>query len=446
MVSARETALKILYETEKKDGYLNILFDHSMQQSELAREDRALVKELVFGTVQYQITLDYAIGCFSNIRLKKISPYILQILRLGLYQLYFMNRIPMSAAVNESVKLAKKYGHSASAGFVNALLHRAVREKKLPLPDRKNSETCYFSVKYSHPEDLTRWYQRMFGDRAEALLSANNQRPPLSIRVNPLKTTKAGLVKQLEQEGVIASPSLLTDCGLIIERGKNPEQLQMYREGHFSIQGQASQLAALALAPKPGDLVMDMCSAPGGKTAHLAELMENLGEILAFDLYEHRLKAVEDNVKRLGIGIVKTAQMDAAQEKCEYFGTADKILLDVPCSGLGIIRRKPDIKYKKGLVEFNELRQIQKNILNICSKYLKIEGEMVYSTCTVNPEENTELIEEFLKSHPEFELLPAGSTHMSQDVQTKLSKGYVTLYPDLDGCDGFFICKMKRRA
>ena len=447
MVSGREMALKILYETEQKDGYFNIIFQNRMKDSGLPRGERALAKELASGVMQRKITLDYVIRSFSSVRLKKISPYILQILRLGMYQLYYMDKIPARAAVDESVKLAKKYGHSASAGFVNAILHRAAREAGPPLPARGESEVRCLSVKHSHPEELTQWYLEQFGaERAERLLEENNKRPPLSLRVNRLKISRAELIEILAAEGICTTPSKLADSGLLAERGANPEGTRAWRTGLFSIQGQSSQAAALALAPKPGETVLDLCCAPGGKTAHLAELMDNKGRILASDLYAHRLGAVRDNARRLGIGIIETAQMDAAEEKREYVRLADKILLDVPCSGLGIIRRKPDIRYKKDLTNFKEIIEIQKKILNNCAKYLKIEGELVYSTCTLNPEENMGVVRAFLAEHPEFTLMAAESPHMGETLRKELERGYTTLYPDVHGSDGFFICKLKRRG
>ncbi len=447
MASGREAALKILYETEQKDGYLNIVFANHMRGSDLAREERALAKELVSGVMQHKITLDYVIRSYSSIRLKKISPYILQILRMGIYQLYFMDKIPASAAVNESVKLAKKYGHKASAGFVNAILHKASDAGKIKLPEKEKNVAEYLSVAYSHPDALVKWYIDTFGiDRAESLLAQNNLTPPIEARVNTLKASRKDVIKILADEGIIAHESDVTDCGIVLERGKNPEKTRAYHDGLFSIQGISSQLAALALSPEAGQTVLDLCCAPGGKTAHLAELMKNEGEILASDLYEHRLGQVRENAKRLGISIIEATQMDALTEKKEYLNKADKILLDVPCSGLGIIRRKPDIKYKEAISDFDELVLIQKNILNICAKYLKIEGELVYSTCTVNPQENMGVVNSFLEKNPDFCIVSAASEHIGDRLNSDMEKGYITLYPDEHGCDGFFICKLKRRG
>ena len=444
MATARETALKILYEIEAKDAYLNIVFAKMMRESGLPPVERAFVKELTVGVMKHKITLDYAIAKFSSVRLKKISPYILNILRLGIYQLHFMDKIPASAAVNESVKLAKKYGHRASSGFVNALLKRIASEPFLPLPDRAASEAVYLSVKYSHPEALCQWYMDTSGERAEELLAKNNERPPICARVNCLKTNREELIERLKGEGILAETSHLADCGILISEG-NIEATDCYRQGLLSVQSLSSQLAALTLLPKAGETVLDLCAAPGGKTAHLAELMGNEGRIFAADLYEHRLQTVRQNAERLGISIISAAQGDATVEKTEWLEQADKILLDVPCSGLGIIRRKPDIRYKAGLTDFDEIIRIQKNILNICSKYLKIEGELVYSTCTVNPQENMGVVEEFLKEHPDFALVPMGNEHINSALCEEMEKGYITLYPEAE-TDGFFICKMKRRG
>ncbi|MBQ3226531.1 MAG: 16S rRNA (cytosine(967)-C(5))-methyltransferase RsmB [Clostridia bacterium] len=445
MATAREIALKILYETEAKDAYLNIVFAKTMRSSSLPPIERALVKELTVGVMKHKITLDYAIAKFSSVRLKKISPYILNILRLGIYQLHFMDKIPASAAVNESVKLAKKYGHRASAGFVNALLKRIAAESLLPIPKRSASEAAYLSIKYSHPEELCQWYMDTFGDeRAEELIAKNNEKPPICARVNCLKTNREELIERLKDEGISAEASQLTDCGILIREG-NIEATESYKKGYLSVQGVSSQLAALVLLPKAGETVLDLCAAPGGKTAHLAELMGNEGRIFAADLYEHRLCALRENAERLGISIISAAQGDATVEKSEWLEQADKILLDVPCSGLGIIRRKPDIRYKAGLVDFDEIIRIQKNILNICSKYLKIEGELVYSTCTINPQENMGVVEEFLKEHPDFALVPMGNEHINSALCEEMEKGYITLYPEAE-TDGFFICKMKRRG
>lgn len=446
MASARETALKIVYGVLEEGGYLNIVFQNQLVKQTLSREDRALVKELSFGVITHKITLDFIISSFSKVKMRKLSPYILNILRLGVYQLKFMDKIPVSAAVNESVKLAKRYGHNASSGFVNAVLRNVARSGAVQYPDREAGLAEHLSVRYSHPIELVDFYLDTFGQSfAEELLAANNQTPAISLRSNPLKTTREALIERLGQEGTAAKESGLSEYGVVLEGGSGIEALSAYREGLFTVQGESSQLAALALAPAPGDTVLDMCAAPGGKTTHIAELMENRGTVWAFDCYEKRLSFVRKAAARLGIRIIQTKPLDASVFQPEFEGTADKVLLDVPCSGLGIIRKKPDIKYKERLTDFEDLVTIQKNILNICSKYLKIEGELVYSTCTVNPAENMGVIEAFLETHPDFSLVRAASPKMGAAAAKELEKGFVTLYPNVHGCDGFFICKLKRR-
>lgn len=440
MKSARETALLILYRYDKEDAYLNIAFKNALSSAELSKEDIAFVKEIVFGTVKYKITLDYVIRSFSSIRLKKISPYILNILRMSAYQMLFMDKIPKSAAVNEGVKLAKKYGHNASTGFANAVLRKISTLEKIPQPEGKE----YLSVKYSHPETLVDFYINNFGkEKAEEILSANLSVPPLCVRVNSVLTTRDKLIETLKAEGFEGVPSPVSEYGIFINSGGDVTKTKAYKDGLLTIQDQASQLAAVMLSPQKGNLVLDMCSAPGGKTTHIAELMGGEGKVIAFDLYEKRLADVKMLAKRLKLDNIETQKVhDATIPVSSFNNQADRILLDVPCSGLGIIRRKPDIKYKEDLLNFEQLVKIQTNILNTCSEYLKINGIMVYSTCTLNPEENTEIINAFLSSHPNFRIDAPEEGLLSKYAQKVLSTGSGTFFPG--DTDGFFICRLRR--
>ncbi|MBE7027778.1 MAG: 16S rRNA (cytosine(967)-C(5))-methyltransferase RsmB [Ruminococcaceae bacterium] len=440
MKSARETALLILYRYDKENAYLNIAFKNALSSSGLSREDSAFVKELVFGTVKYKITLDYVIRGFSSVRLKKISPYILNILRMSAYQMLFMNKIPKSAAVNEGVKLAKKYGHHASAGFANAVL------RKISLLDNINypkgaEELC---VKYSHPQELIDFYIDRFGlEKSEEILSASLIAPPVCLRANSLFVSREELMSLLRNEGFESERAPVSNYAVFIKSGGDITKTKAYINGLCTIQDQASQLAAVMLSPQKGDFILDMCSAPGGKTTHIAELMGNEGKILAFDLYEKRLDDVKMQSKRLKVDNILTARVHDAQVPLpELYGKADRILLDVPCSGLGIIRRKPDIKYKEDLLNFEHLVKIQTNILNICSKYLKINGIMVYSTCTINPAENIEVINSFLKTHPNFCIDSPDEGMLSTYAESILKSGCGTFLPGMS--DGFFICRLRR--
>ncbi len=438
MANPRELALKILYDIEKNGAYLNISFQNHTENVGLDGRDAAFVKELTYGVLKQKLILDDVIKGLSSVKLKKIAPYVLCLLRMGIYQLYFMDKVPESAAVNESVKLAGRYA-GKSRGFVNAILRKAA-EKPLSLPEGDSPEAL--SLRHSHPEPLVRWMLDRFGkEMTEDILTENNRTPALCLRVNRLKTTAEELLSHLEKEGISAKRGSLCGTALLIEAG-GAQQLSAYREGLFTLQDQSAQLAALALSPKAGDTVFDVCAAPGGKTTHLAELMENKGEIYALDLYEKRLLSVDAAAKRLGISIIKTRAADAAS--FAFPKQADKILVDAPCSGLGVIRRRPDIKYKENVTDFAEIVRIQRDILNHCADFLKPGGVLVYSTCTINPAENEEQIFEFLKTHPDFSLVPATHPQIT-GAKELLQKGMESFFPTKDGGDGFFIAKLKRR-
>lgn len=438
MVKPRELALAIIYDIHKNGAYLNISFQKHMEEAGLSGRDAAFVKELTYGTVDKQLTLDYIISRLSSVKLKKLAPYVLCILRLGLYQLFFMDKVPESAAVNESVSLAGKYA-GRSRGFINAILRNAAREG-LKLPE--GNDTGALSVRYSHPEPLVAFLKATFGEeKAISILEENNQTPPLSVRVNTLKTTRKELLFRLASEGVTAKEGSVCDSFIIIEGG-GIQTLSSYKEGLFTIQDQSAGLAALVLSPEPDDLVLDLCAAPGGKTTHLAELMENRGEIIAYDLYDHRLASVNKTAERLGISIIKTKAADA--RTIETDEAPDKILIDAPCSGLGVIRRRPDIKYKQNLTDFRELESIQMEILCHGADLLKAGGELVYSTCTINPGENERQIETFLKTHPDFSLMLIQNEHLGKHSAEILKDGMGTFYPDGELGDGFFIAKLKK--
>jgi len=440
MIQPREIALQILYDIEKHQAYLNISFQNHVEEAGLSARDAAFVKELCYGVMQWKLRLDSSISRFSSVKLKKLSPYVLSLLRMGLYQLFFMDKIPASAAVNESVALAGRYAKQ-SRGFVNAILRRAVREGE-QLPKGNSDEAL--SVRYSHPVELVRFMKGCFGEEQTLrLLQENNQTPPLFVRVNTLKTTRSDLMKGLSQENIETKEGMWSDSCLVWEGG-GIQSLSAYKEGLFTVQDQSAQLAALALAPQPGERVFDVCAAPGGKTTHLAELMENKGEILALDIYEKRLHSVMETAKRLGITMIKTTVADARQ--FEVTEPADKILIDAPCSGMGVIRRRPDLRYKEGLTDSKELTDTQLAILDHCAGLLKDGGEMVYSTCTVNPAENEELVMSFLKKHKEFSIVPVKSPHIVGLGAELLQTGMATFYPDMQGGDGFFIAKLKKES
>ena len=436
----RKTALKILSKTEEKDSYLNLVFTEELKGTTLSSFDISFLKELVFGIFRNKILLDYIIRKNSSLRLKKIDPKILNILRMGAYQILFMDRVPDFAAVSESVALAKKCASPKTVSFVNGVL-RGITKNRMPDLSEIKDITERLSVKYSYPQPLAEFFVKTFGKRAENLMASGNAAPDLCVRVNTLKITKDELKKKLDELDITYTDTPYTDSGLYLFGATEEKRRKL--SGLFTVQDQSSQLAALALSPDPCDVVYDLCSAPGGKTTHIAELMENKGEILASDIYSARLKSVDELAKRNGISIIKTQVHDAQIVNDTLIGTADKVLCDVPCSGLGIIRRKPDIKYKEDITDFLELTQIQKNILSVGCSYLKPGGVIVYSTCTVNPQENINLIREFLKTHPEMELEKIESEHILGDLAE--NEGYFEIFPDTHKSDGFFVCRLRRK-
>lgn len=425
-MTARHAALTALYEIEYGGAYSNIALKDVLKKAELSSRDSALATAIVYGVVANKRLLDNMIEKLSSIKIKKLSKYILLIVRMGIYQLKFMDKIPASAAVNESVKLAKRYGHRASSGYVNGILHRAA-ETYFEIPDD-------ISVKLSFSNDNAKRLMKDYPECAEEIMLALNRKPKLTVRVNKLKTTKEELLKidGMEESG-FADALFCRN----IDIGKSKE----YKDGLFTVQDISPMIACKVLAPKKGERVIDLCAAPGGKTTYIAEMMENDGEILAFDIHEHRTELIDKNAKRLGIDIIKTKTADATVFDKELEGRADRILLDVPCSGLGIARRKPELKYK---TDNENLPEIQLAILENGAKYVKNGGEIVYSTCTLFKDENERVVEKFLERNKSFELvsfeelLPKG---LSED-----KKGMMTILPNKLDMDGFFVAKLRKGA
>lgn len=439
----RNTALKILQKADSGE-YLNLAFSDVLSKSTLSSLDTAFVKELVFGVFRNRILLDVIIRQNSSVRLKKIDSKVLNILRMGTYQIFFMDKVPDHAAVSESVNLAKKCAGQKTVAFVNAVLRQIIRTNPEKIPDlsKITDKTEYLSTKYSYPLPLAEFFVKSFGDRAESLMAAGNLSPDLCVRINTLATTKEDFLKKLKDLDIEYKETPYTDCGLYLFGATEEKRKKL--SGLFTVQDQSSQLASLALSPESGDFVLDLCSAPGGKTTHLAELMKNKGKIFAADRYESRLKSVDYLAEGLGIDIIKTYPYDATVIDKELVGKADKILADVPCSGLGIIRRKPDIKYKENITDFLELNEIQLKILDTAYSYLKSGGVMVYSTCTINRGENVELINKFLAKHPDMKLDKIESEHILGVAKTMGENGYIEIFPDVDDSDGFFVCRLKK--
>lgn len=422
MINAREAALLALYKIEYEGAYSNMAVKEVLS-GDIDGRDKGLATELVYGVIRRKLTLDYIISKYSKIKLKKLSKYLLLILRMGVYQIYFTDKIPESAAVNESVKLAKKYC-GKSSGFANAILHSVIRGRET-LEYPKDRLEC-LSVKYSFPKELVSMFLHL--DFCEELLAALNEEPKTTVRVNRLKTE--GLTGEFEETPLYQYARTI--------KGTDIATFEDYLSGRIIPQDIAAMMATEALLPKPGEVCIDMCAAPGGKTTHIAELMDNRGEVYAFDIHPHKIEIIKKNAERMGISIINAQVGDATDQKAEFMDKCDKVLADVPCSGLGIIRRKPDIKWNKE--DISELPEIQYKILETAAGYLKVGGELVYSTCTLNKLENEDVVCRFLENNKDFEFVKI----QLPGPLMRENEGYITLYPNRDKTDGFFISKIKR--
>ncbi len=425
-MTARESALKALYSIEKSGAYTNAALQSALKQSEFSVQDRSLITELIYGVVSNKTALDYIIMQFSKIKLKKMTPWVVSILRMGIYQIYYMDKIPPSAACNEAVILAKKYSHGAGAGFVNGVLRSAVRELPNFSFPKSDDVVSDLSLRYSYPEWITKRLVDEYGaERCEELFEENKLSHGVSIRVNTLKNDAEELLAVLKNEGFDASGVEDVKNAIILKGKVDIEKSKAYNDGLYSLQNISSQKTIDILAPMPGETIVDMCAAPGGKSCAIAERMQNKGKVLSFDIFEHKIELIKKSANRLGINIIDAKVQDATKLNKNLLGIADRVLADAPCSGLGVIHKKPDIKWSRNEADVKELCFIQKKILENASLYVKPKGVLVYSTCTILPEENNRQIREFLKNHSEYKMV-----YEEKILTSKL------------GESGFYICKM----
>ncbi len=426
MDTNRRTAYFTLSDIESKGAYSNLALK---RQITLGKPDSpSFVRQLVYGVLENKLYLDYIIGHYVKTSNEKMRPCEKILLRMGIYQLKFMDRIPPYAAVNETVALAKRFCRGRE-GFINAVLRNYLRsEEEVMLPSKQDNIIDYFSVKYSYdPWIVSLWLNEYEPSFVEDLLQAGNRAPDLTIRPNLLKTDKTDLKNRLINKGYQVNDGYLVSDSLHV-KGGDLVGGRLYNSGMFSIMDEASMEVVNQLDPEPGNLVMDVCAAPGGKTIYIGEKMKSRGEIIAQDIYRRKLNQVNKEAERSGITIIKTRTWDSTRLDSSYEDKADRVLADVPCSGLGTIRRKPEIKYKKLGTELRDLPLKQLSILTASSKYVKRNGVLVYSTCTINPDENGKVIFEFLKRNPNFQ---------REECRQ--------LFPNVDNTDGFYICKMRRK-
>ncbi|WP_462406461.1 16S rRNA (cytosine(967)-C(5))-methyltransferase RsmB [Gracilibacillus sp. Marseille-QA3620] len=443
--NVREIALDILTAVQKNKAYSNLSLNHAIKESELSSKDVGLLTELVYGTIQREMTLDYYITPFIK-NPKKMQPWVLSLLKMTVFQMQYLDRVPDRAAIHEAVEIAKKRGHRGVASLVNGVL-RSIQREGVPDISAIEDPLERISISTSHPLWLVKQWAQQFGlEKTEQMCEENLHAPVQTARVNSLKTTREEVLKILAEEGFTAEPSLLNEDGIRSLRG-NLALSDAYKNGLISIQDESSMLVAHAVSPNGEEMVLDSCAAPGGKTTHMGERMENEGKIIALDLHAHKTKLIDEQAMRLGLSNIETRQMDA-RKIAEFFEpqTFDKILVDAPCSGLGVLKRKPDAKYTKTEADLHSLSAIQLTILRKVSGLVKAGGTITYSTCTVGREENEAIIDAFLEENKEFERDLTLASRLPEAVKPYVNENTVQILPQYFGSDGFFIASIRRKA
>lgn len=444
MTGAREAALRALLRVDSEGAYSNLALDHLLSGLTIEPRDRSLATTIFYGVLERRITLDYVIERFSSIPLKKISPVALELLRIGAYQILYLDKIPISAAVNESVNLAKTCGAKRASGFVNAVLRNFVRSGgKLPPFPTGAGPLRRLSVEYSCPEWIISLWNGAYGEQtALSLLKSMMQKPDLFARVNNTRVGEEQLIERLRSEGIDAVRAMWPDHAIRLEKGTEFANSGSYREGLYHIQDLSSQILCALIGPQPGETVADVCSAPGGKTFTLAERMENRGRILAFDKYPQKVRLIREGARRLFLSCITAGVRDAADPK-ENPEPADRALCDVPCSGLGVLRRKPEIRFKSP-DPIDSLPDLQYLILCKSSELVKRGGMLFYSTCTLNPAENGAVADRFLADHAEFAPRPLPLPQAFRRTVEE-PENQMTFLPHVHGTDGFFVAAFRRK-
>jgi 16S rRNA (cytosine967-C5)-methyltransferase len=434
----RGIAIKILNRIERTDAYLDKMIDSHFKEAEMSDLDKSLMVEIVHGVIRWKNRLDWVLSGFYHGNYYKSEINLKNTLRVAVYQVLFLDKIPEYAIVNEAVDFIKRLNGEKAANLINAVLRNILRSKtEIHYPDPKQENLNYLSVYYSHPSWMVkRWLSRFGFEETEKLLISNNQNPGVTIRINRMKIEPVAFLSLLDKSSIKYQGSEYLDYFIKVIDFSELIKLNYFSEGYFSIQDESAALPTLLLQPQPVDIVIDLCAAPGGKTAHIAETMKNTGKIIAVDKFDYKLKLIQESCSRLGIRNVETIASDAGELKSE---PVDKILADVPCSGLGVLRKKPDIRWKREPEDIPQLVKSQKAILNNAIQLLKTSGVLVYSTCTMEPEENFLLIQEFLKEHAEF-IIDDASKYINHSLVN--TNGCVETFPHKNNMDGSFAVRL----
>jgi len=438
----RVSVIESLKKIFKDKSYSNLVINNDIKNIE--HKYYSIYRKSVLGVVENLIYIDWIINHMSKTSTKKMETEVLFTLRLAVYQLFFLENSYENIVVNESVEHIKKTGNIRASKFVNAVLRNIIRNKDKITEDMKKLPFKeYLSVKYSYPEWLVlKWIEQFGKEEIEEVLIVNNSEAPLTLRTNTLKISRDELMDTLQNKGMIVHKSEYLDKGIIIENPSEIDKSDEYKNGLFSIQSESSMLAGQVLNPKENSVIVDLCAAPGGKSLNASEMMNNTGKIISRDIYNNKISLINKEKIRLGINNIAVETYDATKLDENLIDKADYCIVDVPCTGLGIIRRKPEIKYNKLESDLETIPKIQYKILDNSSKYLKVNGELIYSTCTVNKEENINIIKSFLEHNKNFT-----TVDISSETKNKFSTstaGYIEIYPHLHHMDGFFIAKLKR--
>lgn len=437
---ARRLAYDLLQEVLYRGAFANIVLDKALFASSLDRKDRALATELLYGTVKFRDRLAYMIDQFSKTPVKKMDQKTASILLLSVYQLDQLSRIPDHAVVHEAVNIAKEE-KLASQRLINAVLRSLIRNKdRMKWPDAQKQKALYLAKTESFPQWMIETWIKKFGYKStKDICKYFNQASSVWLRANVLKNSTEELIDILSREGADVKKGNMLSESILYECGPALRDLSSFQEGRFAIQDQAAMLVAHAVNPQAGERILDMCAAPGGKTSHMAELMGNKGEILAVDLHAHRTNLIHANAKRLDLDIINTETRDASLPALDLVEVFDRVLLDAPCSGLGVLNRRPDARWQKQRKQIPKLVTLQSQLLDRAAEALKPGGRLVYSTCTLLDEENKDQVLAFLDRHPDFSL----AMDIDKNWPTiKAPEGMIELRPDLNGCDGFFIAAL----
>lgn len=444
-INPREVAAEAMLQIMAEGAYNTVALRRLLRQNgAMPKQDKAFVTETVNGTLRNIAYIDYVIGQFSNTKIQKIKPWLLAVLRTAVYQILFLS-VPDNAACNEAVKLANERGYRGLSGFVNGLLRNIIREKQnIALPEKDTAE--YLHIVYSHPLWLVKMWIAYYGfAETEALCKANNLSPDVTIRINTVHTNVTALQALLEKEHISVEKGFLCENALHLSKTADLAKSVCFQKGLFHVQDESSQLAAAVLSPKAGQRVLDLCAAPGGKSFTIAELMENKGEVVARDVYSHKVDLIAEGAERLGLSIVQTEVKDATVFAEADQETFDAVLADVPCSCLGLLRKKPDIRLKKDGSEIDNLIPIQRTILEQAGNYVKAGGVLVYSTCTLSKKENEKNVEWFLQNHPEYTLEDL-TPYLPKQMADMGKQGYLTVFPHIHHTDGFFIARLRKKG